>query len=207
GFSGCGIIYCRTRDSCGEVANKLTQRGILSKAYHAGLKAGDRATVQNEWMEGKVPVIVATISFGMGVDKANVRFVAHWNIAKSMAGYYQESGRAGRDGAPSCCRLYYSRTDQDQLRFLITKEISMSQAKRGTVKDCDKATMEGFEALVAFCEQDGCHAPSLGSYLTTTWSHLTVAVTSPRHGPRPAEGLVLTMGGSPRSPEMSLQVA
>ncbi|KAK6479836.1 ATP-dependent DNA helicase Q5-like [Huso huso] len=164
GFSGCGIIYCRTRDSCGEVANKLTQRGILSKAYHAGLKAGDRATVQNEWMEGKVPVIVATISFGMGVDKANVRFVAHWNIAKSMAGYYQESGRAGRDGAPSCCRLYYSRTDQDQLRFLITKEISMSQAKRGTVKDSDKATMAGFEALVAFCEQDGCRHAAIAQY-------------------------------------------
>ncbi|MBN3286795.1 RECQ5 helicase, partial [Polyodon spathula] len=164
GFSGCGIIYCRTRDSCGEVANKLTQRGILSKAYHAGLKAGDRATVQNKWMEGKVPVIVATISFGMGVDKANVRFVAHWNIAKSMAGYYQESGRAGRDGAPSCCRLYYSRADQDQLRFLITKEISTSQAKRGTVKDSDKATMAGFEALVAFCEQDGCRHAAIAQY-------------------------------------------
>ncbi|KAK6478356.1 ATP-dependent DNA helicase Q5-like isoform X1 [Huso huso] len=164
GFSGCGIIYCRTRDSCGELANKLTQRGILSKAYHAGLKAGDRTMVQNEWMEGKVPVIVATISFGMGVDKANVRFVAHWNIAKSMAGYYQESGRAGRDGAPSCCRLYYSRTDQDQLRFLITKEISKSQAKHGAVNDSDKATMAGFEALVAFCEKDGCRHAAIAQY-------------------------------------------
>ncbi|XP_041076981.1 ATP-dependent DNA helicase Q5-like [Polyodon spathula] len=164
GFSGCGIVYCRTRDSCGEVATNLTQRGILSKAYHAGLKASDRKMVQNKWMEGKVPVIVATISFGMGVDKANVRFVAHWNIAKSMAGYYQESGRAGRDGEPSCCRLYYSKTDQKQLRFLITKEISKSQAKHGDVSDSDKATMAGFEALVAFCEQDGCRHAAIAQY-------------------------------------------
>ncbi|XP_032900292.1 ATP-dependent DNA helicase Q5 isoform X6 [Amblyraja radiata] len=154
-FSGCGIIYCRTRNSCQEVAEELTQRGVEAKAYHAGIKNSERTQVQQEWMEGKVPVIVATISFGMGVDKANVRFVAHWNIAKSMAAYYQESGRAGRDGKPSFCRVYCSRTDQNSITFLIKKEIAQMQHKRGCVKNSDKSSMVGFEALVTFCEQPG----------------------------------------------------
>ncbi|XP_075702160.1 ATP-dependent DNA helicase Q5 [Rhinoderma darwinii] len=164
GFQGCGIVYCRTRDACEEVATQLSQRGVPSKAYHAGLKAGDRVSTQNEWMEEVVPVIVATISFGMGVDKANVRFVAHWNIAKSMSGYYQESGRAGRDGKQSFCRLYYSRTDRDQISFLIKKEMTHSQAKRGKIKASDKASMAGFEAMVTFCEEMGCRHAAIASY-------------------------------------------
>ncbi|XP_062886979.1 ATP-dependent DNA helicase Q5 isoform X2 [Mobula hypostoma] len=163
-FSGCGIVYCRTRDSCQEVAEELTKRGVDAKAYHAGLKNSERTTVQQEWMEGKVPVIVATISFGMGVDKANVRFVAHWNIAKSMAAYYQESGRAGRDGKPSFCRVYYSRTDRDSINFLIKKEIAQMQSKRGCVKSSDKSSMVGFEALVSFCEQPGCRHAAIAKY-------------------------------------------
>ncbi|XP_063315206.1 ATP-dependent DNA helicase Q5 [Pelobates fuscus] len=164
GFSGCGIVYCRTRDTCEEVATQLSQRGVKSKAYHAGLKAGDRVSVQNEWMEDVVPVIVATISFGMGVDKANVRFVVHWNIAKSMAGYYQESGRAGRDGKQSFCRLYYSRTDRDQISFLIKKEITQAQSKRGDTKASDKASMAGFEIMVNFCEELGCRHAVIARY-------------------------------------------
>ncbi|KAM9004718.1 ATP-dependent DNA helicase Q5 isoform X1 [Sarcophilus harrisii] len=162
-FPGCGIVYCRMREACEQVAKELSSRGIKAKAYHAGLKTEDRMLVQNEWMEEKVPVIVATISFGMGVDKANVRFVAHWNIAKSMAGYYQESGRAGRDGQPSWCRLYYSRNDRDQVCFLIKKEISKLQEKRGN-KDCDKASMAAFESLVDFCEKVGCRHAAIAKY-------------------------------------------
>ncbi|XP_069785416.1 ATP-dependent DNA helicase Q5 isoform X2 [Narcine bancroftii] len=164
GFGGCGIVYCRTRDSCQEVADELTWRGVSAKAYHAGLKNVERSAVQQEWMEGKVPVIVATISFGMGVDKANVRFVAHWNIAKSMAAYYQESGRAGRDGKPSFCRVYYSRTDRDSITFLIKKEITKMQIKRGFIKSSDKSSMVGFEALVSFCEQQGCRHAAIAKY-------------------------------------------
>ncbi|EQB77254.1 hypothetical protein CB1_000265045 [Camelus ferus] len=153
-LSGCGIVYCRTREACEQLAIELSYRGVNAKAYHAGLKASERTLVQNEWMEEKVPVIVATISFGMGVDKANVRFVAHWNIAKSMAGYYQESGRAGRDGKPSWCRLYYSRNDRDQVSFLIKKEVAKLQEKRGN-KASDKAAVLAFDSLVAFCEESG----------------------------------------------------
>ncbi|XP_022520686.2 ATP-dependent DNA helicase Q5 isoform X2 [Astyanax mexicanus] len=152
---GCGIVYCRTRESCEDVAHRLTKLGIVAKPYHAGLKAGDRTESQADWMAGKVPVIVATISFGMGVDKANVRFVAHWNVAKSLASYYQESGRAGRDGIPSSCRIYYSRKDRDQLNFLIRKEVSRKQKKRGSEKEQDKAAIQDFEAMVNFCEQEG----------------------------------------------------
>ncbi|XP_015359667.1 ATP-dependent DNA helicase Q5 isoform X1 [Marmota marmota marmota] len=162
-LSGCGIIYCRTREACEQVAIELSSRGVNAKAYHAGLKASDRTQVQNEWMEEKVPVIVATISFGMGVDKANVRFVVHWNIAKSMAGFYQESGRAGRDGKPSWCRLYYSRNDRDQISFLIRKEIGKLQEKRGN-KASDKATLLAFEALVTFCEELGCRHAAIAKY-------------------------------------------
>ncbi|XP_076844878.1 ATP-dependent DNA helicase Q5 isoform X4 [Brachyhypopomus gauderio] len=152
---GCGIVYCRTRESCEDVAHRLTKLGITAKPYHAGLKAGDRTASQADWMEGRVAVIVATISFGMGVDKANVRFVAHWNLAKSLASYYQESGRAGRDGRPSSCRIYYSPKDRDQLNFLIRKEVARKQEKRGSQKELDKAPILDFEAMVAFCEQEG----------------------------------------------------
>ncbi|NXN33157.1 RECQ5 helicase, partial [Nycticryphes semicollaris] len=163
-YSGCGIVYCRMRDVCDQLAIELSYRGVKAKAYHAGLKAADRTSVQNEWMEEKIPVIVATISFGMGVDKANVRFVAHWNIAKSMAGYYQESGRAGRDGKPSCCRLYYSRNDRDQVSFLIKKELSNIQEKKGTLKESDKAVMTAFDAIVSFCEELGCRHAAIAKY-------------------------------------------
>ncbi|NXL86991.1 RECQ5 helicase, partial [Alectura lathami] len=163
-YAGCGIVYCRMRDVCDQLAIELSYRGVKAKAYHAGLKAADRTSVQNEWMEEKIPVIVATISFGMGVDKANVRFVAHWNIAKSMAGYYQESGRAGRDGKPSCCRLYYSRNDRDQVSFLIKKELSNIQEKKGTLKESDKAVMTAFDAIVNFCEELGCRHAAIAKY-------------------------------------------
>ncbi|CAM4416642.1 unnamed protein product [Leuciscus chuanchicus] len=161
---GCGIVYCRTRESCEEVAHKLTKLGISAKPYHAGLKAGDRTESQADWMADKVPVIVATISFGMGVDKANVRFVVHWNVAKSLASYYQESGRAGRDGLPSSCRIYYSPKDRDQLGFLIRKEITRKQEKRGSQKEQDKAPILDFEAMVAFCEQEGCRHATISQF-------------------------------------------
>lgn len=121
---GCGIVYCRTRDGCQSLASRLASKGVKAKAYHAGLQGEERSEIQRQWMEGQVTVIVATVSFGMGVDKATVRFVAHWTLPKSIEAYYQESGRAGRDGKPAFCRLYYSRFDRDELVFLIKREMA-----------------------------------------------------------------------------------
>ncbi|RVE69332.1 hypothetical protein OJAV_G00076640 [Oryzias javanicus] len=161
---GCGIVYCRTREGCETVAYQLTKLGVSAKPYHAGLKAGDRTEAQNDWMQGKVLVIVATISFGMGVDKANVRFVAHWNLAKSLASYYQESGRAGRDGLPSSCRTYYSPKDKEQINFLIRQEVARRQEKRGSAKESDKSAITDFEAMVLFCEQESCRHASISKF-------------------------------------------
>ncbi|XP_064171993.1 ATP-dependent DNA helicase Q5 isoform X2 [Anguilla rostrata] len=161
---GCGIVYCRTRDGCEEVAHRLTRLGVSARPYHAGLKTADRTEAQSDWMQGKVSVIVATISFGMGVDKPDVRFVAHWNLAKSLASYYQESGRAGRDGLPASCRTYYSSQDRDQIGFLIRKEIARIQKKRGSEKEQDRVAVTDFEAMVAFCEQEACRHATISQF-------------------------------------------
>ncbi|XP_003368408.1 ATP-dependent DNA helicase RecQ [Trichinella spiralis] len=92
---GSGIVYCRTRERCESFAADISGYGIRCAAYHAGLSNKVREKVYNDWMVGKVHVIVATISFGMGVDKSDVRCVVHWDLPKTLTGYYQESGRAG----------------------------------------------------------------------------------------------------------------
>nr|CAB3265515.1 ATP-dependent DNA helicase Q5-like [Phallusia mammillata] len=158
-YDGCGIIYCHKRDDCTLLTGQLLKRGLHAKAYHAGLKGDDRTKVQEEWSAGKVPIIVATISFGMGVDKANVRFVAHWTIPKSMAGYYQESGRAGRDGKLSYCRLYYARTDRNLINFLISKDLQKKKDKSKSeeaYKKYSKSVQGNFESVVKYCEEVKC---------------------------------------------------
>ncbi|XP_038055229.1 ATP-dependent DNA helicase Q5-like isoform X2 [Patiria miniata] len=172
-MNGCGIVYCRTREACTTVANRLTRLGLPSQAYHAGLKSSHRLQVQNDWVDGRVPVIVATVSFGMGVDKATVRFVAHFNIAKSMAGYYQESGRAGRDGRPASCRLYYSRDERNQVAYLITQEMAKAKSKEQQRSEASKgkqtnkhgkASIQSFECLVKFCEEEKCRHSVIANF-------------------------------------------
>ncbi|KAK8391625.1 hypothetical protein O3P69_017276 [Scylla paramamosain] len=155
--SGCGIIYCRTRAGTIEVAQQLSAKGIPTKPYHAGLKAKERSQVQEDWMDGIVPVITATVSFGMGVDKASVRFVVHWSVPQSMAGYYQESGRAGRDGKRSRCRIYYSKRERDTVFFLLRQDEKKGKVY-GKVKKEEqaKAAIKSFEQIVKFCEVPMC---------------------------------------------------
>eukprot|EP00054_Salpingoeca_dolichothecata_P006571 m.38844 g.38844 ORF g.38844 m.38844 type:complete len:368 (-) comp16558_c0_seq1:908-2011(-) len=114
----CGIIYAHKRTEAEGLAAQLTQAGLAAKAYHAGLKSSLRSEIQNDWIEGRAEIIVATVSFGMGIDLGHVRFVVHWTLPKSMEAYHQQTGRAGRDGKKSRCRLYYSKTDRDLIKFL-----------------------------------------------------------------------------------------
>lgn len=147
----CGIIYCRTRDSVERVAIGLSKQNVAAKAYHAGLNEKERKQTQEDWTSGKFPVICATISFGMGVDKSSVRFVVHWDVPQNIAAYYQESGRAGRDGKLSYCRLYYCRQEVKSINFILTqaqnKDPESIKAKR---------SLDEFQRLVNHCESLHC---------------------------------------------------
>lgn len=114
-----GIIYRTTRDAVMETSAFLTKQGIRALPYHAGLSAEERSRNQDAFSRDEALVIVATIAFGMGIDKSNVRFVVHADLPKNIEGYYQETGRAGRDGSPAVCLLFYSRGDIPKLRYFI----------------------------------------------------------------------------------------
>lgn len=179
----CGIVYCSTRKTCDEIAVLLKQDGIRAEAYHAGLTPKIRSSILESWSgvasctasststgtqkstrppetSPTIDVVVATISFGMGIDKKDVRFVIHYDMPKTLESYYQESGRAGRDGKVSRCILYYSIADRDRLMFLLGQqqqqdgqEISASKQQR---------LVKNFESMVKYCQS------------TTTCRHLAL---------------------------------
>ena len=139
-----GIIYCLSRKDCETVAEKLQKERVRAHYYHAGMEADVRAQIQREWQSGKYRVIVATIAFGMGIDKPDVRFVMHHSLPKSLEGYYQETGRAGRDGYNSSCYLYYSYKDTATLkRFIEEGDGAPEQKERGR---------QMLRNIIQFCE-------------------------------------------------------
>ena len=132
-----GIIYCQSRAGTEALAAKLRSDGFGAAAYHAGLEAEERRQRQDAFIRDDVPIIVATIAFGMGIDKPDVRFVVHYDLPKSLESYYQESGRAGRDGEPSDCILFYTYGDVvKQQRFvhekatLTEREVALRQLRQ-----------------------------------------------------------------------------
>lgn len=114
------IVYARSRDSCEELAGRLRRGGVRAEHYHA--QVPDRAGVQERFMRGETRVLVATVAFGMGVDKADVRAIIHYNLPQSVEAYYQEAGRAGRDGQPARCILLYAAADKAQLSTWLKQE-------------------------------------------------------------------------------------
>ncbi|XP_018651087.1 putative dna helicase recq5 [Schistosoma mansoni] len=158
---GCGIVYCRTRTDCEGLAEKLTSLGLSSRAYHAGLSKSEREDVQMGWSSGLYPIVVATISFGMGVDKPNVRFVLHWTLPKSLAAYYQESGRAGRDGLQASCRIYYFKKERDTVVFLTNQEPNSGSQKSLNNTQCRKIDIN---AMVKYVETANCRHQQMGIY-------------------------------------------
>ncbi|MEQ8549572.1 MAG: DNA helicase RecQ [Cyclobacteriaceae bacterium] len=137
-----GIIYCLSRKSTEDLADKLSLKGFVAKAYHAGLGFEERSKIQEEFIYDKTPIICATVAFGMGIDKSNVRWVIHYNMPKNLEGYYQEIGRAGRDGLPSQALLYNTFADIVQLKRFIedAPNAEMQTAKLDRMKQFADAT-------------------------------------------------------------------
>ncbi|KAF5287641.1 hypothetical protein FQA39_LY15844 [Lamprigera yunnana] len=147
----CGIIYCRTREQTEVISVKLNELGIKSLCYHAGLKNKERQEYQESWQNGDYPVICATVSFGMGVDKASVRFVVHWGVPKDPASFYQESGRAGRDGRSSKCRVYYDRADRRAIEYHLAHDLAKAKQQEARTTKAQNA-IKAFTKMVEFCE-------------------------------------------------------
>ena len=149
-----GIIYCLTRKRVEDLAELLTINGIRALPYHAGLDAKTRSENQDKFLMEEVDVIVATIAFGMGIDKPDVRFVIHYDIPKSLEGYYQETGRAGRDGGEGKCVAFYSEHDVERLyKFFSDKNITEQEMARQLVQE-----------IVSYAESSVCRRLNLLRY-------------------------------------------
>jgi len=155
-----GIVYCFSRKGAESVAQRLTDDGIRALTYHAGLTAKQRTEHQELFLRDEVRVIAATVAFGMGINKPNVRYVVHYDLPKNIEGYYQETGRAGRDGLPSECLLFFSAADAiKQMAFIKEKP---------TVKE-QRIAREQLDQMVHYADSHACRRATLLSYFGEKW--------------------------------------
>ena len=151
-----GIVYALSRKRVEEVADHLADRGISAAAYHAGLAAETRKDVQERFLRDDVSIVVATVAFGMGIDKPNVRFVVHYDMPRHLEGYYQETGRGGRDGLPAEALLLFGTQDAAMARY---------QMEQGQNENQKRVEMHKLNAMVGFAESQSCRRRVLLGYL------------------------------------------
>jgi ATP-dependent DNA helicase RecQ len=149
-----GIIYCATRKQVDFLAGELSRRGWSVLPYHAGMDDNSRRHNQQQFIRDDVPIMVATIAFGMGINKPNVRFILHYDLPKNLESYYQQIGRAGRDGLPSDCLLLFSYADVQTINFFISQQ-DPSQQQGARVR---------LEAMLGFVETNVCRRRPLLNY-------------------------------------------
>ena len=159
-----GIIYCATRKDVDRVYENLTRAGIKAGHYHGGLNDEVRREMQNAYADDKLQVMVATNAFGMGIDKSNVRYVLHYQMPRNMESYYQEAGRAGRDGAPAECILLYSGQDVQVHKYLIEQSIETSERQN--------VELRKLQSMIDYCFCSNCLRKYMLNYFgeSTVWT-------------------------------------